>query len=349
MFSADRLSRDARPKFGRRPSISVAFAVAGVLSLGVSGGAVAQSGFLFEDGGTFGTGGSTPPPRTRTGGGGSGDGFLFDSDFGGGTDVPETPPRTSNDDDGFFADDDFAASGGAAGGGGGGSAATPPRPEGGGLFDDGFVADGPGGTTPDTAPAEGGFTPGGDDDFEDLNQPPETIVATPPERREERPPADLGGDTQPPDDPAYAFESQDFGVAPTDQLHQGAPHGPTPTTIPGGLVVDTAVLAQVVNGRQAILIDVLGGLTTIQGALDAAGMGGPGSYQDGLQQQATSFLAQTTQNNPDAAIVFFCSDPMCWLSYNAALRAINAGYRNVIWYRGGIAAWQMAGGQLVSR
>lgn len=31
------------------------------------------------------------------------------------------------------------------------------------------------------------------------------------------------------------------------------------------------------------------------------------------------------------------------MSYNAALRAINLGYRNVLWYRGGIEAWQAAG------
>ncbi len=33
----------------------------------------------------------------------------------------------------------------------------------------------------------------------------------------------------------------------------------------------------------------------------------------------------------------------CWVSYNAALRAINAGYTNVLWYRGGIEAWKAAG------
>jgi hypothetical protein len=31
------------------------------------------------------------------------------------------------------------------------------------------------------------------------------------------------------------------------------------------------------------------------------------------------------------------------MSYNAALRAINLGYKNVLWYRGGIEAWQRAG------
>jgi hypothetical protein len=30
----------------------------------------------------------------------------------------------------------------------------------------------------------------------------------------------------------------------------------------------------------------------------------------------------------------------CWMSYNAALRAIHLGFRQVYWYRGGIEAWQ---------
>ena len=31
------------------------------------------------------------------------------------------------------------------------------------------------------------------------------------------------------------------------------------------------------------------------------------------------------------------------MSYNASLRAINLGYTNVLWYRGGIEAWKQAG------
>jgi len=33
----------------------------------------------------------------------------------------------------------------------------------------------------------------------------------------------------------------------------------------------------------------------------------------------------------------------CWESYNAALRALRLGYREVYWYRGGVASWQAAG------
>ena len=42
-------------------------------------------------------------------------------------------------------------------------------------------------------------------------------------------------------------------------------------------------------------------------------------------------------------VVVYCQSTHCWMSYNAALRAINMGYSNVLWYRGGIEAWQAAG------
>ena len=42
-------------------------------------------------------------------------------------------------------------------------------------------------------------------------------------------------------------------------------------------------------------------------------------------------------------MIFFCLSAECWLSHNAALRATALGYANILWYRGGIEAWQQAG------
>lgn len=152
----------------------------------------------------------------------------------------------------------------------------------------------------------------------------------------------------PPPDPVTAFEMQDFGVAPTDQIRRGPPHAPTPTQIPGGRVIGTAELRPLVANNQVLLIDVLGGGQTLPNAIDAAGMGSPGDYPDQTQPQAEQFLNQVTRGNNQAPLVMFCSDPMCWLSYNAALRAIHAGYQQVMWYRGGLAAWQQGGNDLVA-
>lgn len=42
------------------------------------------------------------------------------------------------------------------------------------------------------------------------------------------------------------------------------------------------------------------------------------------------------------AIVFLCVNFECWLSYNASSYAVEACYKDVIWYRGGTVAWAAA-------
>ena len=141
------------------------------------------------------------------------------------------------------------------------------------------------------------------------------------------------------------MERQDLGVPPTQLLHAGAMHGPTPSSIRGGQVVTTKGLIGLMQGRQApfLLFDVLGQPETLPNAVPAAWLSQPGNFNDTVQQQAAQMLAQQTQGRKDVALVFYCLSRECWMSYNAALRAIKAGYTNVLWYRGGIEAWKMAG------
>ena len=122
-------------------------------------------------------------------------------------------------------------------------------------------------------------------------------------------------------------------------------HGPTPSSIPGGQVITTQGLQALVSGKQApfLLLDILGGPQMIPGAQLAVPAAQPGSFNDATQQQFGQFLQQATQGNKEVALVLYCQSRECWMSYNAALRAINLGYRNVLWYRGGIEAWQAAG------
>ncbi|MFC3705135.1 rhodanese-like domain-containing protein [Devosia honganensis] len=141
------------------------------------------------------------------------------------------------------------------------------------------------------------------------------------------------------------MELQDYGVQPTQQLHDGAMHGPTPSSIPGARVTTTAELFQLVMSNQQpyLLFDVLGGDQTLPGAIMAVNAAQPGSFQDQTQQGFGQFLQQVTGGRQDAALVFYCASTQCWMSYNAALRAANLGYRNVLWYRGGLEAWSYAG------
>lgn len=146
-------------------------------------------------------------------------------------------------------------------------------------------------------------------------------------------------------------ELQDFGVPPQAQLHAGAMHGPTPTSIPGGQVITTPQLTALMQQAQgqpngALLFHVLGSPPMIPGAIQAAPASAPGTFSDQTQQEFGQFLQQTTQGNRARPLVFYCQSTHCWMSYNAALRAINMGFTQVLWYRGGIEAWQQSGQSL---
>jgi PQQ-dependent catabolism-associated CXXCW motif protein len=140
-------------------------------------------------------------------------------------------------------------------------------------------------------------------------------------------------------------ERADLGIAATNQLHTGAMHGATPNSIPGGQVITTRGLQDLIANRQTpfLLLDILGGPQMIPGAQFAVPAAQPGSFSDATQQQFGQFLQEATRGNKEVPLVLYCQSRECWMSYNAALRAINLGYRNVLWYRGGIEAWQAAG------
>ncbi|MGE0802844.1 MAG: rhodanese-like domain-containing protein [Lautropia sp.] len=146
-------------------------------------------------------------------------------------------------------------------------------------------------------------------------------------------------------DPLTRHEREDFGVAPASRLHAGPMHGPTPASIPGGQVITTQGLTALMQQRQVpfVVVDVLGQPMMLPGAVAAPWLSQPGSFDDAVQAQAGSWLGQLTQGRKDVALVFYCQSRECWMSYNAALRAIRAGHSNVLWYRGGIEAWAHAG------
>jgi len=144
---------------------------------------------------------------------------------------------------------------------------------------------------------------------------------------------------------SYAEETTDFGVPPQRTL-QGNVGSPTPTSIPVGRILSTQALEnEMRKGTDFLLVDVLESAhsRTIAKARYIPYGGRPGSFGDLVQQQLVSELAQLTNNRTNYPIVFFCQGVRCWESYNAVLRAYEAGYRNVYWYRGGIAAWTAAG------
>jgi PQQ-dependent catabolism-associated CXXCW motif protein len=184
--------------------------------------------------------------------------------------------------------------------------------------------------------------------------PPQQQQAYPPQQQQQAPAQTGFG--QPPAmqqqgtnlDQLSQMERQDFGVPASAELHTGEMHGPTPSSIPGGQVITTKGLVDLINGRQmpVLILDVLGGQEIIPNAQYAVPAHAAGSYNDQTQQQFGQYLQQATGGNKQYPLVLYCLSPQCWMSYNAALRAIKLGYTNVLWYRGGIESWKMAGQQV---
>ena len=144
----------------------------------------------------------------------------------------------------------------------------------------------------------------------------------------------------------YADEDRDWGVPPATQLRTVGYHGPTPMRIPGGKVVTTGELkAMLEKEPRPYIIDVLGGGVhrTIAGAFWMIGAG-DGEMNRDEEKRFAAAIAAFAGGDKNRPMVFYCVDSECWLSYNAALRAIALGYTNVMWYRGGIASWRSAEG-----
>jgi rhodanese-related sulfurtransferase len=142
-----------------------------------------------------------------------------------------------------------------------------------------------------------------------------------------------------------AIEREESGARASAELHTGPMHGPTPASIPGAKLVSTRELAALLEGgsSRALVFDVLGGNERLPNALNALPAHQAGSFDDETQRQFGAFLKQVTQGRTDVPLVFYCGGMQCWMSYNAALRASRLGYRQVLWYRGGVEAWKAAG------
>jgi PQQ-dependent catabolism-associated CXXCW motif protein len=149
----------------------------------------------------------------------------------------------------------------------------------------------------------------------------------------------------PPQAQAFAQEDHDWGVAPTS-TPQGPPFGrPTPTSIPGARRIGTLELKALLEAnRQVVVIDVLDSRTrtTVPGAYWIAGAG-DSRYFAAEKNRFPAALEKVVGGDKSRPVVFLCVSSQCWESYNACLHAVEAGYKDVLWYRGGTSAWSAAG------
>lgn len=119
-----------------------------------------------------------------------------------------------------------------------------------------------------------------------------------------------------------------------------------PCKLHGVTRIDTAGLMQMLKeAKRPIVVDVSPDNGMVPGAFALLGAGA--SFDDATQEAAVhqrfEGLVRAAAPDPEQPLVFYGGARSGWLSANAALRAVQAGYTQVYWYRGGLPAWTAAG------
>ena len=143
----------------------------------------------------------------------------------------------------------------------------------------------------------------------------------------------------------YGIEGKDWNVAQTTEIRTAKFHAHTPRFHPLAGTMSTRELhALLIGSEPPVLIDVLGGKghRSVPGALWLKGAGLGDDREEDVDDRLGAKLDELTDGDRTRSIIFFCLSAECWLSYNAALRAVRLGYENVHWYRGGVNAWKKA-------
>lgn len=127
----------------------------------------------------------------------------------------------------------------------------------------------------------------------------------------------------------------------------------TPREIKGVRRVDSAELAALLkSAAPPRLIDVISTLPAMLPTaihFVAGGLAFADEAADAAYDQRFRDMLQLAAPDKSAPLVFYCVGSQSWHSVNAAMRALKAGYTSVMWYRGGLQAWQSAGLPVTSK
>lgn len=129
---------------------------------------------------------------------------------------------------------------------------------------------------------------------------------------------------------------------------------PVPATLQGATVIDAAGLERMIRGGPVLLVDVLpqpprpdklppGTLWRPPARRDIPGSvwlanTGYGALSAEMEAYFHDALAALTLGDRARPLVFYC-ETNCWMSWNAARRAVADGYTAVHWFPGGMEDW----------
>jgi PQQ-dependent catabolism-associated CXXCW motif protein len=133
---------------------------------------------------------------------------------------------------------------------------------------------------------------------------------------------------------------------------------PVPATLQGANVISTTEAEQLWRLKAALFVDTMPRLPkpkdlpagtiwrdkprrNIPGSIWLANVG-YGALNPEMEAYFRDSLRSITAGDLSRKIVFYCMTD-CWMSWNAAKRALSWGYSNVLWYPAGADGWQAGG------
>jgi len=151
-----------------------------------------------------------------------------------------------------------------------------------------------------------------------------------------------------------ASAAQGADVSEPEGYRTGDYRAPTPATLRGARVVTTAEAEQLWRAGEALFVDVMphaprpanlpaGTIWRERPRQNIPGSiwlpdTGYGALAAATESYLRENLARVTAGNSAKLLVFYCLQD-CWMSWNAAKRALAMGYTNVAWYPDGIDGW----------
>jgi rhodanese-related sulfurtransferase len=119
----------------------------------------------------------------------------------------------------------------------------------------------------------------------------------------------------------------------------------TPGSLPGATVISAAE-ARMLIGKGVSVFDV-----RVADEYQAAHVPGAISvpYKEGSAKEVDfdpaddQFALHKLPKDKNAPLMMYCDGTICWKSYKSATMAIQAGWKNVYWFRGGFPEWKAAG------
>ena len=162
--------------------------------------------------------------------------------------------------------------------------------------------------------------------------------------------------------PPYDASKPAQPVAEPDGYRMDDYRKPVPATLKGASVISAAKASELWTAKSAIFIDVYPKAPkpdnlpagtfwrepTHQSIETATWLPnvGYGLVPPPTEDYFKKNLEALTAGDTSKAIVFFCLRN-CWMSWNAAKRALTYGYKTIMWYPDGTDAWQEIGQPVV--